>query len=242
MQPPRPVRLELVSDVHPDSTTTATSPVRRDSRIQLLVKPRKSLEKPEISPDLPRPLRGRVEHLDVEVLLEELLEDQAILAAAVAQITKVLSGRRDASRHVRGEVEALAKVSAALDELLRCSKRSVHSAFVSVIPDQEALLTRYLLGLYSWLHVIAGSFETIVSAPSDHKEEERQQRRVLEARDLLSSRERALVEPSVDEDALDQLLASLFDDGDEVEVSAFVHAFETLLEAVAQLDAQLVPV
>jgi hypothetical protein len=209
-----------------DEDGAAVSPAavpQRDSHIRLR----------EVPANSPR-LRGSVEWLEAQDLLDELCDDQLVLSMNLGCLERSsLERPRNlcavaALRSIELRLRDLANVRDALAVLqLSTIAKSVHRAF---LPD--APLADYLRGVYAWSHAVVKALDELVSGLTSAQPDWASYRwRIEEAKNFHFFEL---------EDAIIDDLAALLDEGaDEGAVRQLRRAFRTLLDAARELEARL---
>jgi hypothetical protein len=113
---------------------------------------------------VPMTLRGHIDWLDAEAVLDELDEDQLALSMRIAGLERagVIGSKDEATRNalrpLHDRLGDLIDVCDALAALQRSAiAQSVHRAF---LPD--APLAEYVRGVYAWMHAVVRALEELV--------------------------------------------------------------------------------
>jgi hypothetical protein len=179
-------------------------------------------------------LRGRVEWLEAEDLLDELSEDQLTLSMNLAcleraSVTQPRDGCAEAAlRSIEARLWELRNVRDALALVQVASFPScVHRA---LLPD--APLSDYLRGVYAWLHHVVRALDELVSGLGSGEPRWTQYRTRIEQAQNFHFYE---LEPTVRAD-LDALAA---EGADELVILRLAAAFNALLKEARALEQRL---
>lgn len=184
--------------------------------------------------EAPPTLRGSIEWLEAQDLLDELAEDQLMLSMNLTCLERIAQSRpRDVSTlaALRCLDERIADLMNMRDALavmhLSTIAKSVHRAF---LPD--APLADYVRGVYAWLHAVVRALDTLSHGLQ-----------VMQA-DWASYRWRIEEAKNFHFDELEEAIRAdleslLVESGDEEAVGQLAASFEGLLDEARVLEAKL---
>lgn len=227
----------LVGDGTP--ANTFEPPVRADDnaarhdscvRLRLVEAPPSTNQEEEAPPTL----RGSIEWLEAQDLLDELAEDQLMLSMNLTCLERIAQSRpRDVStlaalRCLDDRIADLMNMRDALAVMhLSTIAKSVHRAF---LPD--APLADYVRGVYAWLHAVVRALDTLSHGLQ-----------VMQA-DWASYRWRIEEAKNFHFDELEEAIRAdleslVVESGDEEAVGQLAASFEGLLDEARVLEAKL---